>query len=268
MTSTNVFDKKQCTCLAIVMNIAYLQHQNFYPYTPDEEFQKNDFSSCFGRHRSFSVGGYGSVFNMTPTLTKIFFTALWNVFRRLYWDDIDDIGSLYDTTEEGSTCQHHLPDSQLIVTNEEIKSFAEEVMTNGFFVAQAIGFKNSWPYLPRQYINACDNVQLDNFCKIATRLICCKLMNLLVADYDDRINLDLFHKNSPIVVSADIALMLTPLQENTSFIVNGIYANKVLKQLGMRSYRKEASVHRTSGVDQPTGKLHSSIYQQRSLFCL
>lgn len=248
------FSKKECACLAIAMNIAFTSRHEFNPYKCLKKHEKNDFDECFERKHTFTAESKGgSSIRLSNKVAITYFHILWDVFFSLWAEPIvpttDFPDTIYMHKEAGSTCSYYLPGSQNSVKNDEIKSFATRVIVGGFYMAQAIGYKNTWGHVPRMYINAVDSVQVNNCCKKGTRIICGELSKLVKDKINASFSLISFHNECPVIMVVDIGCRFKPLAEDTSLITNGFYGRRVLNQLSLRSVDDEISLHTNTVVN-------------------
>jgi len=106
------------------------------------------------------------------------------------------------------------------------------------------------------FLDLNNSIQVESFCQKGTRLMSLHIQKEKInLNYDSKYDNEVFLKQCPIIISADIAATFTPVMPNVSLIVNGFYASKVLRDFAIQSFVDLGQWYIRNKIDNPRSKL-------------
>jgi len=245
--------------IAIALNIAKKFRNKFDNYRLEEHTHRCDYDKTFSRHMNFTVDTFKSRewLRMFPKSGSMFLKLFWDALVSLQQKPEGSEGSLYVVGNGSETLSKYLDLQGNIqgMLNEEIQETADYLVSNAFFVCQTIGMKNGWSCKPSMYLDLSKEEQVEYFCQKGTRVISKYINeNKINKTYCSRINEDPFMANCPLIVSADVAVVFTPVEENKSLLVNGFISSKILSQFKKQTYMELLRFHQEENLMVVDGK--------------
>jgi len=258
------FTRKQCQVLTMALNISKRFGNQFDDFQQEDIQIQKEYTSIFSRLGSFRIEVFKNQrhFRMSGITGKLFLKLIWESLLSLQGIREGNDGSFYKQGNGMETLNYYLDVQPNVVpmTNDEIQETANYIVRNCFIVAQSIGIKNAWDCKPSMILDLSNMEEVESFCQRGSRIISNFIEDEIIEnEIPEYINEDDFMKDCPLILSADIAVTFSPLQENESLVVNGYTANKILFDLKKQKYNKVASYYMDQNLDTARGESNNEI---------
>lgn len=255
----SMFTEKDLCALAITMNLCMKKKALLDTYNDLEYMERNDFDSIFERTIAFTVSGGEVKFIKSPsTHAKYFFSMLWETWEKIHKDTTRTtvgVNNMLDFDDEYATNNNYLPDDLNKITNKEIINFCHDIFHNSCFAGNAFGFKTSFAKKPKSVIDLQYPGEFDLFCKKSITILKKEIHSLNMKRFHSYITDNERDDSCPLIFTNDYAVELTPVNPNTSIVINGFLGRRIMEFLLKAKKRIEKNNYRQH-KDYATGMLY------------
>jgi hypothetical protein len=238
----NCLGRKEIGSLAIMINIALENREEFEFFGTQENEKKLEFKATFERQ-----GGFHTIDSIEPRICSAkpavaitFFRLLHATWESIYYDDVhentDQGGFLiYQTHNEFATNEKYLPFEKETISNGDIKKFATKCMKNSFFVAYAYGFKNQMKKV-KSFQDISNRNSTETFTRKASIILNNEIQSLLnmmqrYPNYISRTDNVFRHDLCPVIYGVDMGHDITRLGLDEAIVPNGFACKRYIKEM-------------------------------------
>lgn len=244
----NYLGRKDMCCLAILLNIAYENRNNFEFYGRAAMNTQLDFQATFERQGGFYTTNdiNARICTGSGKIGVLFFRLLHATWQKIHCDHACNFAAdntriendlLIHSVEnnEYATNNWYLPTEENMVKNSDIIKFATDCMKKSVFVASAFGFKNRH-YKLRGYLDVTDKNETNLYLRKATDMLSSDLKNILDLDelypeYITRADQFFRHDLCPVIYGVDVGHDMVRLGLDEAIVPNGFACKRYVKEM-------------------------------------
>jgi hypothetical protein len=243
----NSLEKKEIGSLAIMINIALENREEFEFFGTQEQDKKLEFTATFERQGGFyTIGSIEArICSAKADVARTFFRLLHATWQQIYYEYVVVANALDQPTLNGflinqtnnqyATNEKYLPLEKETVTNDDIVKFATRCVKNSFFVANAYGFKNRINKV-KSFQDICNQKSTETFTRNATILLNDEIYRVLnltepYPNYITRTDNIFRHDLCPVIYSVDMGHDITRFGLDEAIVPNGFACKRYIKEM-------------------------------------